>query len=188
MVTNKDLKRMYSIREILSRYSVKVNHKGFCNCMFHSEKTDSMKVYENSFYCFGCGASGDIFTLVSHFEECNFQEAFVKLGGNYADKDDFAAVQKQKSNKFEAEKQRQEELLKLRQKLQLSELIDYFYKLSKEFEPLSDGWCKCQNYMFNLLYAWEEKYINREDVNVRGIVARYKKSECIRDIIRSDFP
>lgn len=187
MVTNKDLKRMYSIREILSRYSVKVNHKDFCNCMFHSEKTDSMKVYENSFYCFGCGASGDIFTLVRHFEECNFQEAFIKLGGSYADKDDFIAVQKQKRNKEKSNKEEQVKLLEKKQKLEIGKLIHFYNFLLEDLEPLSDEWCKCKEFLFNLTYIWEEKYINGRVVNVRGVIARYSKFEFVRNIVRSDF-
>ena len=37
----------------------------WCCCPFHEEKTPSCKINEdqNSFYCFGCSAKGDIFTL-----------------------------------------------------------------------------------------------------------------------------
>lgn len=185
------IKKENNIVDIVSKYIVlkKSGSNYFGNCPFHNEKTSSLSVNERKqmFYCFGCGMGGDLFKFITEIENISFKEAFISLGGKYADKDDFIAVQKQKSNKFEAEKQRQEELLKLRQKLQLSELIDYYYKLSKEFEPLSDGWCKCKNLLFQLTYLWEEKYINEKDVNVRGIIARYKKSECIRDIIGSDF-
>ena len=37
----------------------------WCCCLFHKEKTPSCKIDNDrgSFYCFGCGAKGDIFTL-----------------------------------------------------------------------------------------------------------------------------
>lgn len=35
------------------------------SCPFHNEKTPSMKLFEKSFFCFGCGATGDTITLVS---------------------------------------------------------------------------------------------------------------------------
>ena len=37
----------------------------WCCCPFHEEKTPSCKINNElgSFYCFGCGAKGDIFTL-----------------------------------------------------------------------------------------------------------------------------
>ena len=44
------------------------NLKGLCP--FHSEKTPSFTVYpqDNSFYCFGCGAGGDVITFIKKRE------------------------------------------------------------------------------------------------------------------------
>lgn len=38
-----------------------------CRCVFHQDKTPSMYVYpeENRYHCFGCGADGDSFDLIS---------------------------------------------------------------------------------------------------------------------------
>ena len=49
-------------------------------CPFHSEKTPSFTVYpENgSFYCFGCGAGGDVFTFTGLIENIDYIES-VKL-------------------------------------------------------------------------------------------------------------
>ncbi len=49
-------------------------------CPFHNEKTPSFTVYpENgSFYCFGCGAGGDVFTFTGLIENLDYIEA-VKL-------------------------------------------------------------------------------------------------------------
>ena len=49
-------------------------------CPFHNEKTPSFTVYpENgSFYCFGCGAGGDVFSFVKLIENLDYIEA-VKL-------------------------------------------------------------------------------------------------------------
>ena len=49
-------------------------------CPFHNEKTPSFTVYpENgSFYCFGCGAGGDVFSFVRLIENLDYIEA-VKL-------------------------------------------------------------------------------------------------------------
>ncbi len=49
-------------------------------CPFHSEKTPSFTVYpENgSFYCFGCGAGGDVFTFTGLIENLDYIES-VKL-------------------------------------------------------------------------------------------------------------
>lgn len=46
-------------------------------CPFHSEKTPSFTVYpeSNSFYCFGCGAGGDIITFIRRIENLEYVEA-----------------------------------------------------------------------------------------------------------------
>ncbi len=51
-----------------------------CSCPFHSEKTPSCTVFTDSqnFYCFGCGAGGDVITFVMKIENLDFTEA-VKL-------------------------------------------------------------------------------------------------------------
>lgn len=51
-----------------------------CSCPFHSEKTPSCTIFTDtqSFYCFGCGAGGDIITFVMKAENLDFTEA-VKL-------------------------------------------------------------------------------------------------------------
>ncbi|MBR6790386.1 MAG: DNA primase, partial [Oscillospiraceae bacterium] len=48
-----------------------------CLCPFHSEKTPSMVVYhENqSFYCFGCGAGGDVISFIMRIENLSYIEA-----------------------------------------------------------------------------------------------------------------
>lgn len=51
------------------------NLKGLCP--FHSEKTPSFTVYpeSNSYYCFGCGAGGDVVTFVKSIENLDYIEA-----------------------------------------------------------------------------------------------------------------
>ncbi len=46
-------------------------------CPFHNEKTPSFTVYpeSNSFYCFGCGAGGDVITFVRRMENLDYTEA-----------------------------------------------------------------------------------------------------------------
>ncbi len=54
------------------------NLKGLCP--FHNEKTPSFTVYpeSSSFYCFGCGVGGDIFTFTRLIENLDYVEA-IKL-------------------------------------------------------------------------------------------------------------
>ena len=58
--------------------------KGYINCPFHREKTGSLKLYNNSFYCFGCGASGDVISLAAHIWGVSQYEALKKLNNIYS--------------------------------------------------------------------------------------------------------
>ncbi|MDD6279585.1 MAG: DNA primase [Oscillospiraceae bacterium] len=51
-----------------------------CSCPFHSEKTPSCTIFTDtqSFYCFGCGAGGDVITFIMKIENLSFSES-VKL-------------------------------------------------------------------------------------------------------------
>ncbi len=48
-----------------------------CSCPFHSEKTPSCTVFTDTqnFYCFGCGAGGDVITFIMKIENLVFTEA-----------------------------------------------------------------------------------------------------------------
>lgn len=48
-----------------------------CLCPFHSEKTPSCHIYTDtqSFYCFGCGAGGDVITFIRLIEHLDYVES-----------------------------------------------------------------------------------------------------------------
>lgn len=70
------------IVDVISGY-VKLQKKGsshFGLCPFHNEKSPSFSVSggKQMYYCFGCGAGGNVFTFVMNYENYTFAEA-VKL-------------------------------------------------------------------------------------------------------------
>ncbi|MFV0496790.1 MAG: DNA primase [Candidatus Fimivivens sp.] len=74
-----ELKFRSDIELVVSRYTnLKRGGRHLSGlCPFHSEKTPSFVVYpeNSSFYCFGCGAGGDIVTFVRMAEHLEYVEA-----------------------------------------------------------------------------------------------------------------
>src|SRR5580704_13503370 len=74
------LKQQADIVRIVGDY-VKLKKAGAQNfsglCPFHSEKTPSFSVHATRqfFHCFGCGASGDVFSFVQKAENISFPES-----------------------------------------------------------------------------------------------------------------
>lgn len=82
-MTVEEIKSQYTMQDVLRKYGLTTNAKGFMRCPFHNEKTPSMKIYKTNYHCFGCGADGDIFDFVQKMENCDFKTAFRELGGEY---------------------------------------------------------------------------------------------------------
>lgn len=77
------IKERLPIEEVIGAYVRLERSSGHLKgcCPFHSEKTPSFFVSpeRNSYYCFGCGAKGDIFTFVQEFEHIDFRAALTML-------------------------------------------------------------------------------------------------------------
>lgn len=73
------------IVDVISGY-VKIQKKGssyFGLCPFHNEKSPSFSVSPSRqiYYCFGCGAGGNVFTFIMEYENYTFPEAVKFLAG-----------------------------------------------------------------------------------------------------------
>ncbi len=77
------IKERLTIEDVVSSY-IKLDRAGVnlkARCPFHNEKSPSFFVSPDrgSYYCFGCGASGDIFSFVEEFEGLDFKGALKLL-------------------------------------------------------------------------------------------------------------
>lgn len=142
-MTKDELKATVTMKEVLHRNGININRNGFISCPFHIEKTASMKIYDNSFHCFGCGATGDIFDMEMHLNGCNFRTAFELLGG--ADKPSWRTMvmaRKARKARNEAEQLRHINAIWIRS-IQLR--ITAYRNIITAEPPFSDLWCYCVN-------------------------------------------
>ncbi len=128
------VKTRYTMPEILERLGIEKNRTGFICCPFHNEDTASCKIYEYSFYCFGCGVGGDVIDFIKRYLNLSFADALEWLGGTNIS---FAEARKIKNRKreYEAAESAKKEISE-----KYNALMDEWCRLDKqrrEFAPLS---------------------------------------------------
>ena len=80
-MTKNQIKANNSIRDVLQKYGVHINQNDRCKCFIHGGKDYNMSIKDEYVKCFVCGQKADIFSVVRHFEGCDFVEAMRILGG-----------------------------------------------------------------------------------------------------------
>ena len=73
------VKQNICVPDAAEHYGLQVNRNGMCSCPFHEDRHPSMKLNERYFYCFGCGATGDVIDLVARLFALSSYEAAQKL-------------------------------------------------------------------------------------------------------------
>lgn len=184
-MTTDEIKERVSVTEVLQNHGVTIK-RNMCSCPFHKDHDPSMALYppgngfKKTVKCFSCGFSGDIFSLTMKLDNCDFKTAFISLGGTYDKMTQNAricAITKREAHKKELERRQEEERKFFKT---LIKAIDVCRSADHVFEPLSDDWCYLKNKEPYLLYAFDEKYLNGNEVNEidvyrtsRTIISRY---------------
>ena len=70
-------------RMAAERYGLPVKQGNMVCCPFHADRTPSMKLNEDYFYCFGCGAHGDVIALTAQLFNLLPVEAAKKLAADF---------------------------------------------------------------------------------------------------------
>ena len=79
----KQIKMAVSVKEAAEYYGLEVNRGNMVCCPFHNNRTPSMKLNEEYFYCFGCGASGDVIDLAARLFGLSGYDAAKKLAADF---------------------------------------------------------------------------------------------------------
>ena len=161
-MTKEEIKQQYSMRDIVEQYGFKVNRAGFIHCPFHKiDKGASLKVYQDSFYCFSCQKSGDIFSFVQQIDQVDFKTAFQSLGGTYEKPTFESQLAIYRAQKKKEQRIKEEEKLKRRRELN-NTLIDVYRYWMNRSEPFSETLCSSCNALQYQLYLHE--ILNRKEV------------------------
>ena len=177
-MTIEEIKRSTSMREVVERYGFSPNRSGFIRCPFHKgDRTASLKIYKDSFHCFGCGADGDVFDFIRLMDDVSFKDAYISLGGEYEhfDRKDEEMARKQAALLAKAIMEQQkgseeQETLSLEQQVcehtdkiretkreikRIAADIDDLRSFASVYPPMSDDWCECMRALEKALIKYD---------------------------------
>ena len=77
------VKNSVTVKQAAERYGYKDNRSDMICCPFHDDRHPSMKLNKGYFYCFGCGATGDVIDFVARLFGLSSYEAAKKLAHDF---------------------------------------------------------------------------------------------------------
>ena len=83
MTIYETIKAAISVKQAAEHYGLKVSRNGMACCPFHHDRHPSLKLNEDYFFCFGCGAKGDVIDLVAKRFDLSGYEAAQKLAADF---------------------------------------------------------------------------------------------------------
>lgn len=78
-----ETKARLTMAQVAKEYGYSANRAGFICCPFHAEKTASLKLYDRSFHCYGCGAGGTVIDFVAMLFQLDALGAVKRLNEDY---------------------------------------------------------------------------------------------------------
>lgn len=83
MTIYETIKAAVPVRQAAEHYGLKVSRNGIACCPFHNDRHPSLKLNEDYFYCFGCGAKGDVIDFVARQFDLNSYEAAQRIAADF---------------------------------------------------------------------------------------------------------
>ena len=77
------IKAAVTLRQAAEHYGLRVLPNGMTYCLFHKDRHPSMKLNEEYFFCFGCGASGDVIDFTARLCGISLKDAAEKLAADF---------------------------------------------------------------------------------------------------------
>ena len=72
------------LRDAAKHYGLTVSRNGMTCCPFHEDRHPSLKMNEDYFFCFGCGASGDVIDFTARLFGISLKDAAEKLAADFS--------------------------------------------------------------------------------------------------------
>ncbi len=128
-----EIKGSLPMPEVARFYGLEMNRAGMACCPFHDDKTPSLKVYDDHFYCFGCGATGDCTGFVAKLFGLRQIDAARKISEDFGlrlfDRNFAAPIKIAADPKYEMQKWISEA------RLTVKEYLAELYKWHRDYAP-----------------------------------------------------
>ena len=121
------VKQSVTARDAARFYGIEVKRDGMACCPFHDDRHPSMKLNEDYFYCFGCGATGDVIDFTSRLYNLSPKEAAEKLARDFGLAYDSQAPPRRNYVRQKSEAQKRKE----KREHSWRVLTDYYHLLRK---------------------------------------------------------
>ena len=131
------IKAAVTVKQAAALYGLPITTTGMTRCPFHEDHTPSMKLNDTYYYCFGCGATGDVIDLTARLFDLSSLQAARKMAQDFGlgpDKPPFSAVALSKSPTVSSDAQQEDVSYCLRV---LHDYRDLLTRWRTEFAPLS---------------------------------------------------
>ena len=133
----KIVKTTVTVKQAAALYGLPITTTGMTRCPFHEDHTPSMKLNDAYYYCFGCGATGEVIDLTARIFDLSSLQAARKLVRDFdlsPDKPPSGAVTLSKSPTVSSDAQQEDVSYCLRV---LHDYRDLLTQWQTEFAPLS---------------------------------------------------
>ena len=77
------VKAAVPLRQAAENYGLELRRNGMTCCPFHEDAHPSLKLNEDYFFCFGCGASGDVIDFTARLFGISLKDAARKLSADF---------------------------------------------------------------------------------------------------------
>ena len=83
MTMYETIKTAVPVKQAAEHYGLKVSRNGMACCPFHHDRHPSLKLNKDYFFCFGCGAKGDVIDFVGRLFDLSGYEAAQRLAADF---------------------------------------------------------------------------------------------------------
>ena len=179
------IRQLVDIRQAAEMYGLEVNRAGMARCIFHGDRNPSMKLYDDHFHCYACGAHGDVTDLTAQMFGISKTEAADKLCTDFGISDSSSQPTAPKRTRILSERERVQRAFDV--------LTDYIVML-REFRalyaPISQGELPDPRFTLSLQqldyteYLWDELLDSTESERAEFINANISQFRRYYDSLK----